>query len=113
MGGDTQRPKIRHLYKNLVFFLNFPFYLINYFGFKIFDIYLHCLLLARPTAINSLRRNGFSPEMIMKISGHTNVDTLLKSYDHTLDPVDRVDMAVSIGLAPKLSRGEVQNVRGK
>lgn len=51
--------------------------------------------------------------MIMKISGHTNVDTLLKSYDHTLDPVDRVDMAVSIGLAPKLSRGEVQNVRGK
>jgi hypothetical protein len=63
--------------------------------------------------IHALRRNGYTAADIVKLTGHSSVETLVKSYDHTLDDSEKVDMAATICFAPQLNRGEVNKVQGK
>ena len=69
--------------------------------------------LVRPTVIQNLRRAGFKPSDIMKLSGHSSVDTIVKNYDHTLDDGQKVNMAAAICFAPQLKRGDVSKIEGK
>ena len=68
--------------------------------------------LARGTSIHALRRSGYGPTDIMKMSGHKSVDTLITSYDHGLDIAEKIDMAAAICYGPQLNRGEVAKVKG-
>ena len=70
------------------------------------------LSLVRPTIVHSLRRAGYQMEEIMKLTGHKSLDTLVRSYDFSVDTSDKVDMAVAIGCAPELSKGEITSVQG-
>lgn len=48
----------------------------------------------------------------MKLTGHKSLDTLVKSYDHSIDDCDKLDMAAAIGFAPQLNRGDIKNTAG-
>ena len=51
-------------------------------------------------------------EEIMKLTGHKSLETIIKSYDSSIDTSDRVNMAAAIGYAPQLSRGEMKDTSG-
>jgi len=66
----------------------------------------------RCTAIHALRRAGVATEQIMKLTGHKCIESLIKSYDHTLDAGDKINMTSTIGYAAQLGRGNMSKVEG-
>ena len=65
-------------------------------------------LTVRCTAIQTLRRAGVATEQIMKLTGHKCIESLIKSYEHTLDNGAKVDMTSTIGYLAHLSFTEIQ-----
>ena len=49
---------------------------------------------------------------IMKLTGHKSLETLVKSYNFSLDDSNRLDMSAAIGFGPQLSRGEIKETSG-
>ena len=66
----------------------------------------------RPTVIHNLKRAGWPMSEIMKLTGHRSLETVIRSYDSTIDTSDKVDMSAAIGLAARLSRGEIKEASG-
>lgn len=69
--------------------------------------------IVRPTVIKSLKRAGYPIDEIMKLTGHMSSDSIIRSYDHTIDDGDKVNMAAAIGLAPQLRRGQTRDTAGQ
>ena len=63
--------------------------------------------------MHSLKRAGYPLSEIMKLTGHKTLETLAKSYDLRLDTKERVNMSAAIGFGAQLSRGAIQEVKGK
>ena len=63
--------------------------------------------------MHTLKRAGYSLEEIAKLTGHKSIETLSKSYDHSIDTSDRVNMAAAIGYGPQLGRGQIKETSGK
>ena len=55
---------------------------------------------------------SIATEQIMKLTGHKCIESLIKSYDHTLDNGAKVDMTSTIGYLAQLSRGNISKVEG-